>query len=216
MSTSNNKRKHGEDILSDATKKIKTSDLEVLKEMQTKLNQSDLKIDEQVELTKQKYFVAYFKKVLKELPVCSNVIDLESIEENRDGFFKTYSIAKTCVNSHLQLKTIVAFNSVFDMLHGVASKFIHDKFICPNLSKYLSENSLKNAFAKYQEALVSDDKNKVTELHCIAYLIQTEIEKNEPLKVPNPMYNRFTQQLTAISNYITEIIRELASNKVIQ
>lgn len=197
-------------FLTDQMKKVKTSDIEVLKEMQNKLNQSDAKITNEVELTRQKYFVSYFKKVLKELPVCSDVIDLDSIQESRDGFFKTYSIAKTCVSSHLQLKKIMAFNSIFDMIHGVVGKFIHDKYVRPNLKKFLSENSLRNAFIKYQESLVNEDGTKIVELHCIAYLIQNELEKQRPVKVPNPLFNRFTQQMTAISKYITEIIKEIA------
>lgn len=202
------KRKH-EDT-NESIKKQKTSDINVLKEMQTKLNQKDMQINNEIETTRQKYFVSYFKKVLKELPVCQNVIDLESIEENRDGFYKTYSIAKTCVSSHLQLKKILAFNSIFDMINNVLGKFVHDKIITPHLKKIITENSLNNAFVKYQEALISEDKEKIVQLHCISYLIQNEIEKNEPLKIPNPIYNRFTQQITAVSRYITEIIKQVA------
>lgn len=212
MDTSNEKRKHTEDNLNNSAKKIKTSDINVLKEMQQKLTNTDTKINDEIELTKQKYFVSYFKKVLKELPVCNNIIDLESIQENKEGFYKTYSIAKTCVSSHLQLKKIMAFNSVFDMINGVISKYIHDKFISPNLKSFLSEHSLNNVFAKYQEALVSEDNQNVTELHCISYLIQNELEKNEPIRVPNPVYNRMTQQVTAVSKYITELIKEIALN----
>lgn len=212
MDPSNEKRKHTEENLNDNTKKIKTSEINVLKEMQQKLTNTDSKINDEIELTKQKYFVSYFKKVLKELPVCNNIIDLESIQETKEGFYKTYSIAKTCVSSHLQLKKIMAFNSVFDMINGVISKYIHDKYISPNLKNFLSEPSLNNVFAKYQEALVSEDNENVTELHCISYLIQNEIEKNEPIKVPNPVFNRITQQVTALSKYITELIKEIALN----
>lgn len=212
MDTPNDKRKNTEENLNDNTKKIKTSDMNVLKEMQQKLTNADSKINDEIEATKQKYFVSYFKKVLKELPVCNNIIDLESIQENKEGFYKTYSIAKTCVSSHLQLKKIMAFNSVFDMINGVISKYIHDKYISPNLKKFLSEHSLNNVFAKYQEALVSEDNQNVTELHCISYLIQNEIEKNKPIKIPNPVFNRITQQVTALSKYITELIKEIALN----
>lgn len=212
MATSNDKRKHTEDISNDNAKKIKTSDINVLKEMQQKLTNTDTKINDEIEITKQKYFVSYFKKVLQQLPVCKNIIDLESIQENKEGFYKTYSIAKTCVSSHLQLKKIMAFNSVFDMINGVFSKYIHDKFISPNLKSFLSEHSMNNVFAKYQEALVSEDNQNVTELHCISYLIQNELEKSEPMRVPNPIFNRITQQITALSKYITELIKEIALN----
>lgn len=205
----NTKRKHNEE--DDTAKKIKTSDIEVLKEMQTKLNQSDLKINEEIEITKQKYFVSYVKNVLKELPICSKIIDLESIKETRDGFLKAYSIVKTCVNSHFQIKQIKTLNSLFDAIHNVAGKFLHDKYISPYLKKFLPESSLQNAFAKYQETLVSEDNDKITELHCYAYLIQKEIEKNEPLKIPNPLYNRFNQQLTAACNYVKELIKAIAT-----
>lgn len=207
VDNNNSSVKRKSDEVKENVKKAKVTDIEVLKEIQNKINKDDSKINEEVELTRQKYFVSYFKKVLKELPACSNIIDLESIEENRDGFFKTYSIAKTCVSSHIQLKKVMAFNSIYDMLNGVIGKFVHDKIVTPHVKNFISKNSLKEAFMKYQETLINEDKDKIVELHCIAYLIQNEIEKNEPLKISNPIYNRFTQQITAVSKYITEIIK---------
>lgn len=203
-----------EEISSDQVKKIKTTDIEMLKEMQSKLNLSDARIASEIEITRQKYFVSYFKKVLKELPVCRDIVDINTIDENRDGFFKTYSIAKTCVSSHLQLKKILAFNSIFDMVHGVIGKFLHDRYVKPGLKRFISENSLSNAFSKYQETLLNEDREKIVELHCIAFLIQEELSKAEPLRIPNPLYNRFTQQITAVSKYITEIIKEIAMKPI--
>lgn len=203
------KRKHSaKETNENDNKKIKTSDIEVLKEMQNKLSGYDLQIKSEVDSVRQKYYVSYFKKVLKELPACNNIIDLDSIEEDREGFFKTFSIAKTCVNSHLELKKIMAFNAAFDMLNGVVSKYIHDKYISPCVKNFITENSLNNAFAKYQETLRSEDK--FMELQITAYALQAEFEKNEPLKVPNPIFNRMTQQISAVSKYFIEILKSIA------
>lgn len=210
------KRQREDDLDNEVVQKMKASDKSVLKEMQFKLNEADAEINADIERTRQKYYVSYFKRVLKELPACQNIMDLDEIPETSEGFYKTFSIAKTCVSSHLQLKKIMAFNSIFDMITGVVGKFVHDKFVTPSLKQFLSESALKNAFSKYQETLSSDDAEKSSELHCIAYLIQIEIERKEPLKISNPIFNRFTQQITAVSKYITEIIKEITSQPIQQ
>lgn len=190
------------------TKRVKDSDMQVLQEMHEKLTQTGNEINAEMEAVKEKYYVSYFKKVLEKLPISNNIIDVSNIGDDHEGFIKTYTIAKTCVNAELQLKKIMAFNSIYDMLTGLAGKFVHDKYIVPNFDSFVSPDTLDRAYSAYQTQLAVQDD--CSELHCISYLIQNEIDSKEPLKVPNPIFNRFTQQMTAVSKYVIEILKSVA------
>lgn len=196
------------------SKKIKESDMSVLQEIQEKLTETGNELNTEMEHAKQKYYVSYFKKVVEKLPISKDIIDTSSISDSYEGFLKTYSIAKTCVNAEIQLKKMMAFNSIYDMLTGLAGKFIHDKVIVPNINSLVSNETLENAYSVYQNQLNDQVDEGTTELHCISYLIQDEIEKKETIKIPNPIYNRFTQQMTAVSKYITEILKSIASRQL--
>lgn len=204
------KRSHEDSENEEETKRFKDSEMEVIQEMHEKLSQTSKEIDNEMEAAKEKYYISYFKKVIEKLPISNNIIDTSGITDTHEGFIKTYSIAKTCVNAEIQLKKIMAFNSIYDMVTGLAGKFIHDKYIIPNFNTYVPTQVLENAYAVYHEKMCCEDE--CSELHCISYLIQNEIDSKEPLKVPNPIFNRFTQQMTAVSSYITEIIKSIALN----
>lgn len=204
----NMKRKNEDSEETEEVKKMKESDLNVYHEIQEKLSETGNELNSELEKAKQKYYISYFKKAVEKLPITSDIIDINNIGEGYEGFLKTYSIAKTCVNADLQFKKIVAFNSIYDMITNVAGKFIHDRVIVPNMSSMVESDILNNAFKIYQKELTSQDDS--SQLHCISYLIQDEIEKKEISKIPNPIYNRFTQQMSAVSKYISEILRSLA------
>ena len=173
------------------------------------------RIDKDSELIKQKYLITYMKKVIEKLPMSQEIIDASADLTSGDEFLKMYSIAKTCVHSELHLKKLVAFNSIFDMASHLLGKGIHDHYIVPYLKNIVAEERLDAAYESFREALSSDDNNTSTELHCIAYLIQNEMEKNQPLKIPNPIFNRFTQQVKAASQYVTTILSSLASKPIL-
>lgn len=185
-----------------------TKEMEVLQEMHDKLTQSGKELDHEMEAAKEKYYINYFKKVIEKLPISQDIVDTTTIQDTHEGFIKTYSIANTCVNIELQCKKTIAFNSIYDMLTGIVSKIVHDKFIVPNIASFIPKVALQHAFSIYQNEMSVEDE--CTELHCISYLIQNEIESKQSLKVPNPIYNRITHQMTAVSKYITEILKSVA------
>ena len=167
--------------------------------------------DKEAEMIKRKYLITYMKKVISKLPMSKEIIDASAALTTGDEFLKMYSVAKTCVHSELHLKKLVAFNSMFDMISHIVGKGIHDRFVAPYLKDLVTEERLDAAYEAFRKTLSSDDCNTATELHCVAYLIQSEMEKDRPLKIPNPIFNRVTQQVKAASEYVTCILAALAS-----
>ncbi|GFT69146.1 uncharacterized protein NPIL_84681 [Nephila pilipes] len=204
------KRAHESSDSEVEAKRKKECDIEVLQEMQEKLTRKGNEVNEEMESAKQKYYISYFKKVIEKLPISKDIVD---VSENLQGFHKIYSICQTCVNAEIQLKKLMAINSINDMLFNLGSKLVHDKAIIPYLSNLIPKQVLMEAYSVFQTDLnekeEEDDTNK---LHCVSYLIQDEIEKKEGLKIPNPIYNRFTKQITAISKYITIVLRGIVSS----
>ncbi|GIY41337.1 uncharacterized protein CDAR_66721 [Caerostris darwini] len=193
------KRTHSEcDEEDETTKRKKECDMEVLQEMQEKLTQKNNEVNAEMECAKQKYYISYFKKVIEKLPISKDIIDVSTISESIQGFSKVYSICQTCVNAEIQLKKLMALNSIYDMIFNLSSKVIHDKAIIPYLSSLIPKEVLMNAFSVFQTDLNEKEDDDTNKLHCVSYLIQDEIEKKETLKIPNPIYNRFTKQITAL------------------
>ncbi|GBO23260.1 hypothetical protein AVEN_250088-1 [Araneus ventricosus] len=186
---------------------VKDSDVSLLKEMKDKLENEGHYVTDQMNRVKREYYMSYIKNVMNQLPLSQNIMgSLKEEPEGSEGFLRMFSVAKTVVHSEIQLKKLRAFNAIYDMVNGLIGKVIHDRYISPYLSHYLSQKQLNRAFKVYQETLASDDESRSLELQCIAYLIQTELEKDEPLKIPNPLFNRFTQQMKAISQYVTVLL----------
>ncbi|GBM91817.1 hypothetical protein AVEN_15696-1 [Araneus ventricosus] len=192
-------------------KRRKELDFEVLQEMQDKLLEKENEVSEEMECAKKKYYISYFKKVIEKLPISKDIIDVSTISENIQGFSKVYSICQTCVNAEIQLKKLMAINSIYDMIFNLGSKLVHDKAIIPYVSSLIPKNVLIEAFSVFQNDLNEKEDDDTNKLHCVSYLIQDEIEKKEILKIPNPIYNRFTKQITAVSKYITTILKGIAT-----
>lgn len=207
------KRTHEEnEYENDTAKRVKESDVSVLTTLKDKYSQAGEEINKELERTTEKYYVSFLKKVILKLPLSKEILDsTKDVGDGYDSYLTMFSIAKTCVHSEIQMKKLMAFNAVFDMISSLIGKSIHDRIITPYMSRFLPEEHLAAAFASYQECLSSEQCNASTELHCITYLIQTEIEKKEPLKIPNPMRNRATQHLKAVSEYITKLLSQYAS-----
>lgn len=209
-------KRNREDDPEETVKRVKESDVSVLTDLNDKYSQIGSDVNDELKKAREQYLVSYLKKVIEKLPLSKQVIDVTAeVSDGPEGFLKMYSIAKTVVHSEAQLRTMVAFNSVFDMLNGLVGKFLHDKFIKPHLEQYLTEEQLQLAISSYQDVLNQQDENEKSsmELHCVAYLIQTELEKKEMLKVPNPMFSRITKQINAVSKYITCLLMSIAMPK---
>lgn len=197
----------------ETAKRVKTSDAEVLTDLNEKYAGIHSDVNHELKQAREQYLVSYLKKVIQKLPLSKQVIDeAAEVQEGPEGFLKMYSIAKTVVHSEAQLKKMMAFNAVFDMLNSLVGKFVHEQIMKPYLEKYLSSDQLQMAFSSYQDVLSQQDDTQKTsmELHCVAYLIQSELEKKEILKVSNPVYSRLTRQMNAASKYITCLLMSIA------
>lgn len=193
----------------DWAERVRDSDRHMMDALKNKYDGN--RIDQESELIKRKYLITYMKKVIQKLPMSSEIIDASEKVTGGDEFLKMYSVAKTCVHSELQLKKLFAFNSIFDMISHLIGKGLHDHYVTPYLKSLVPQERLDVAYDSFRDALKSDDSNISTELHCVAYLIQHEMDKQQPFKIPNPIYNRFTQQLKAASQYVTSLLSSLAS-----
>lgn len=208
------KRSHDDQESSDPSpeaKRVRDSDVSVLLDLKDKYARVGSDMNEELERAKQTYLISYLKRAIKQLPMSEEIINASEVKDGYEGFLNMYSLAKTCVHMHIQIKKVAAFNAIYDMLNGLLGQMIHDRFVSHYFRGIIPEVQLQNALINYQEALKSDDNNINTELHCVAYLIQTEMDKKEPLKVPNPMYNRLTQQMKAVSKYITTLLAGIAT-----
>lgn len=193
--------------------RVRESDRRLMDSLNNKYESA--RFDRESESIKRQYLVTYMKKVVEKLPASRDIMAACHDVEGGDEFLKMYSVAKTCVHSELQLKKLIAFNSVFDMISHVAGKALHDHYVSPYLRSFVSPDRLDAAYESFRDALSSDDANTSTELHCVAYLVQNEMDKSEPLKIPNPVYNRFTQQIKAVSQYVTSVLSSLASKPIL-
>lgn len=194
---------------------VKDTDVAVLTQVKEKLTNESNYINEQMNKIREQYYMSYMEKVMESLPISKNIIEsINDVPIGTEGFLKMFSVAKMVVSSEIQLKKLKAFNSIYDMANKLIGRVIHDRYIIPLMKDYVSPRQLQNAFRAYDESLTSDDENQSLELQCIAYLIQTELEKQEPLKVPNPLFNRFTQQMKAISEYVTVLLSSVAISNV--
>lgn len=200
---------------SDAETSVRESDARVLRDVRSHFqNDQDLSVDmdRQLRETRQNYYASYMKKVMEKLPMGKNILSTlreEVTDCGSSGFFKMFSAAKMVVHSEMQCKKLKAFNAVFDMVNGLVGRYVHDNLVAPALSGYVGESQLDGAFRAYRTALESEDDQ--LELQCIAYLVQTEIEKKEVLKVPHPMFNRFSQQMKAVSQYVIGLLAAASS-----
>lgn len=194
------------------TNRVRQTDIRVLTAMKDKLDGETINRD--VEKIRQQYLINYMKTVIEKLPLSQHLIDTRNMELNDvDEYLKMFSIARTCVHTQMQVQKLDTFNAIFDMMTRLVGKGIHDRVITPYLQNVVSKHHLDVAYASFQDALSDkgDESHLCTELHCVTYLIQTEMEKSRPLKIPNPIFNRFAQQLKAGSRYVTTILSALAS-----
>lgn len=201
------------EISNDWAERVRDTDKRMMDALKNKYDGNH--IDEESELIKRKYLCTYMTKVIEKLPMSKDIIDASKDVTGGDEFLKMYSIAKTCVHSELQLKKLVAFNSIFDMISHLVGKGLHDQYVTPYLKKLVPQERLDMAYESFLDALKADDSNISTELHCVAYLIQNEMDKDQPLKVPNPMFNRLAQQVKAVSQYVTSLMSSLASKPIL-
>ena len=156
--------------------------------------------------------MSYFKKTLEKLPCSKELLESIDIDENRDGFYKCFSIAKMCVNCEVEIKKYKGINMIFNIVSGLVGKVVHTNFVQPYVTGMIDGEDLSRALIAYQTEINSGEEPN--ELQCVAYLIQTELENEKPLRIPNPMFGGINRQITAVSKYIVELVKSVANKKM--
>lgn len=207
------KRPHDEEVLEgepEATvpRTEKKEETHILQDLQANLLKDDLNshIEKRLFETQKEYFTVYMEKLMHQIPMGENLVN---IIQNRGGpneFEYMFTAAKSVVQSHMRVKQIKAFHSVFDMGYNLMWRYVHEKVISPALIKILTNRQLNLAYEKYQICSKMEEEASVIEMQCLLYCIQEMLENQETVKIPNPLYSRFTQQLKAMSEYVIALL----------
>lgn len=207
------KRPHDEEVLEgepEATvpRTEKKEETHILQDLQANLLKDDLNshIEKRLFETQKEYFTVYMEKLMHQIPMGENLVN---IIQNRGGpneFEYMFTAAKSVVQSHMRVKQIKAFHSVFDMGYNLMWRYVHEKVISPTLIKILTNRQLNLAYEKYQICSKMEEEASVIEMQCLLYCIQEMLENQETVKIPNPLYSRFTQQLKAMSEYVIALL----------
>lgn len=208
------KRPHDDEVLVEepATRvprtETKKEETHILQDIQTNLLKDDLNnhIEKRLFETQKEYFTVYMEKLMHQIPMGENLVN---IIQNRGGpneFEYMFTAAKSVVQSHMRVKQIKAFHSVFDMGYNLMWRYVHEKVISPTLIKIVSSQQLNLAYEKYQTCSKMEEESSVIEMQCLLYCIQEMLENEETVKIPNPLYSRFTQQLKAMSEYVIALL----------
>lgn len=212
------KRSLEDEDSSDPTKRSrdeeKETDVKVLTAVKAKITETE-QLHSELEDIKRKYLGGYLNTVLEKLPASREII-LATRELVGDDFLKMYSVAKMCVQSDLQLKQMVAANAFIETIIGVVGKAIHDRVIAPYLVETVPRAQLDLAYEGFLHELMKPDESSEisTELHCITYLIQNEMEKSKPLRIPNPAFNRFSHHVKATAAYVSKIMKHMSTQPI--
>ena len=187
---------------------------EIRENLMDQVRNANQSYDIELEEAKHKYYVSYFKQALEKLPHSKNILEKINIEDNRDGFYKCFSIAKMCVKCELDMKKYIGVNMVVNMFSSLVGKLVHANIVSPYFTGVIDDEELSNALLTYQSEIAKDDAPN--ELQCVAYLIQNEMENESELRIPNPMFDGLNKQISAVSKYVVEIIKSVANKKGIR
>lgn len=165
-------------------------------------------IEERLFETQKQYFTVYMEKLMHKVPMGEDLVKI--IKGGSNEFEYMFTAAKSVIQSQMRVKQIKAFHAVFDMVYGLMWRYVHEKVVSPTLEKVLNSRQLERAYEKYQECSKTEEEGSVVEMQCLLYCIQEMLESQEPVKIPNPLYSRFTQQMKAMSDYVITILVSLS------
>ena len=206
------KRDHEEDSVEEdsSTKKSRQDETVILQDLQTNLLKGDLipNIDRRLLETQKQYFTVYMEKLMHKIPMGEDLVKI--INDGSNEFEYMFTAAKSVIQSQMHVKQIKAFHAVFDMVYSLMWRYVHEKVVSPTLEKVLSSQQLKMAYEKYQACSKTEEDSSVVEMQCLLYCIQEMLESQEPVKIPNPLYARFTQQMKAMSEYVITLLVSLS------
>lgn len=186
----------------------KKEEATILQDLQTNLLKGDLNthIEKRLFETQKQYFKVYMEKLMQQIPMGENLVNIIQNSGESNEFEYMFTAAKSVVQSHMRVKQIKAFHSVFDMVYSLMWRYVHEKMISPTLIKILSTEQLNLAYEKYQLCSKMEEDGSVVEMQCLLYCIQETLDNQETVKIPNPLFSRFTQQVKAMSEYIITLL----------
>lgn len=185
----------------------------ILQDLQTNLqktNNLNDHMEKRLFETQKQYFTVYMEKLMNEIPMGKDLVSIITERSGSNEFEYMFTAAKSVIQSQMRLKQIKAFHAVYDMVSGLVCRYVHEKMVTPTLSKVLAPNQLLIAYEKYQNCSKMEEDKSVVELQCLLYCIQEMLENEETVKIPNPLYGRFTQQMKAVSEYVITLLVSMA------
>lgn len=182
----------------------------ILQDLQTQLQKDDLNlsIDKRLYETQKQYFQVYMERLMHKVPMGEDIVKI--VKAGSNDFQYIFTAAKSVIQSQNRVKQIRAFHSVFDMVYNLMWRYVHEKVVSPTLDRILSPKQLNQAYQNYQACSKTEEEGSVVEMQCLLYCIQEMLESQEPMKIPNPLYSRFTQQMKAMSEYVITILVSLS------
>lgn len=188
----------------------------ILKNIQANLLKGDLNnhIEKRLFETQKQYFTVYMERLMNKMPLGKDLVNIISSREGPNEFEYMFTAAKSLIQSQMRVKQIKAFHAVFDMVYGLVLRYVHEKVVSPALLKILSQKQLQLAYEKYQNCSEAEEDGTETEFQCLLYCIQEMLENKETVKIPNPLYSRFTQQMKAMSEYIIALLVSMSKPEV--
>lgn len=202
------KRPHdGDDLEEPSTSMPKLDEISkeanILQDLQTNLMKED-HIEKRLFETQKQYFTVYMEKLMHQIPMGKDLVNI--IMRGTNEFEYMFTAAKSVIQSQMRIKQIRAFHAVFDMVYSLVWRYVHEKVVSPTLTKVVSSKQLNMAYEKYQSCSKTEEDGSVIEMQCLLYCIQEMLENEETVKIPNPLYSRFTQQMKAMSEYVIALL----------
>lgn len=205
-----------EDDSSDEAKRPCSEDPRILQDIKEGLlqNTDDLNnhINKQLFTTQKRYFTVYMEKLIKQIPMGSDLVNIVQSLGKENEFEYMFTAAKSIIQSQMMVKQTKAYHTIFDMMYGLTFRYVHEKLVAPALKNVATPEQLNSAYENYQKHANVEDGSEL-ELQCLIYCIQEMLEKQESVKVCNPLYSRITQQMKAMSEYIITILGSIARPK---
>lgn len=183
----------------------------ILQDLQTNLQkEGDLNtsIDKRLYETQKQYFRVYMERLMHKVPMGEDIVKI--VKAGSNDFQYIFTAAKSVIQSQNRVKQIRAFHSIFDMVYNLMWRYVHEKVVSPTLDRVLSPKQLNLAYQNYHACSKMEEDGSVVEMQCLLYCIQEMLDSQEPMKIPNPLYSRFTQQMKAMSEYVITILVTLS------
>lgn len=162
--------------------------------------------------TQKQYFTVYMEKLMYQIPMGKNLVEIVRGKEN--NFEYMFTAAKSIIQSQMNVKKIKSLHAVFDMVYGIGFRFIHEKLVSPSLTHMVNREGLDRAYEAYTKSNnVDEDSSTLLEMQSLLYCIQETIDKNESVRVPNPLYGRVIGQFKSLSDYVIALLMHASTMK---